>query len=141
MTRSLFCLVVLIAAALSVHADDLRESERFLCTTNEATACFEGAECVKSFPFELNIPQFVAVDLAKKTLSTTEASFESRVTPIRHFDRAEGLLVLQGLEEGRAFSMVIDEVTGFLSATVTTDGMGVTLFGACTPLPIKTAGD
>jgi hypothetical protein len=37
--------------------------------------------------WNLNIPQFVVVNLEKKTLSTTKASGENRSTPIRSVQR------------------------------------------------------
>jgi hypothetical protein len=39
------------------------------------------------------------------------------------------------LENGRAFSLVINESTGMLSAAVARDGKSVGVFGACTPMP------
>ena len=41
------------------------------------------------------------------------------------------------LENGRAFSFVINEEIGMLSAAVPRDETTVTVFGACTPLPGK----
>jgi hypothetical protein len=44
---------------------------------------------------------------------------------------------LQGLEKGRAFSIVIAEDTGRASFAVATNGFSVAAFGACTPMPSK----
>ena len=43
--------------------------------------------------------------------------------------------MLQGFENGRAFSFLIAEKTGRASIAVARDGLGVSVFGACTPLP------
>ena len=78
------------------------------------------------------------MDLAAKTLSTTAASGENRSTPIKNLEREEGMIILQGYENGRAFSFVIAEEDGMASIAVARDGLSVAVFGACTPMPSKT---
>ena len=46
----------------------------------------------------------------------------------------EGNIILQGVENGRGWSIVISEETGKMSATVAGDEIGFIVFGACTPL-------
>lgn len=115
-----------------VVADDVTDADRLLCSTSEVMVCFEGAECMKVLPWELNVPQFVIVDLKKKTISTTKASNEPRSTPIRSLERGGEAIVLQGTEAGRAFSFNIDKITGLLTAAVARDGITASVFGACT---------
>jgi hypothetical protein len=116
-------------------ADDLTGQDRLLCTAVEVTRCVESGTCTSELPWNLNVPQFIEVDLKAKTFSTTKASGENRATPIRSLLREEGLLVLQGFEAGRAFSFVIHEESGMASVAVARDGLTVSIFGACTPMP------
>jgi hypothetical protein len=124
-------------AATALPADDLTDSESFLCTASQATICSAAGECSSEPPWSLNIPSFVQVDLGSKTLSTTAASGERRSTPIRTVEREEGLIFLQGVEKGRAFSFVIAEEDGMASVAVARDGLSVAVFGVCTPLPVS----
>ncbi len=131
-------IVVALAAALTTAgswADDLRGASRLLCTAVQATECLEDGDCGVDLPWNLNVPQFIEVDLAGKRLSTTKASAENRATPITHVTREAGLIVLQGFEKGRAFSWVISEDTGRAAVAVAADGKAVAVFGACTPMP------
>jgi hypothetical protein len=123
--------------ASAVRADSLQGASVFLCSSLEATQCTPGADCVSEAPYELNIPQFVEVDLDAKQVRTTVASGERRATPIRFVDREGGTIFLQGVEDGRAFSFVIVEESGWLTASVARADAGVTVFGACTPLAVK----
>ena len=116
-------------------ADDLTGQDRMLCTAVEATRCMESGTCTSELPWNLNIPQFIEVDLKAKTFSTTKASGENRSTPIRTVSREDGLIILQGFEAGRAFSFVIHEESGMASVAVARDGLTVSIFGACTPMP------
>ncbi len=137
MTRSRKIGIALAVAlsATGLRADDLTGVEKLLCTAVQATSCLDGGECVVGPPWKLNVPQFIEVDLAGKRLSTTKASGENRTTPITQLTRQGGLIVLQGLENDRAFSWVIAEDTGRAAVAVATDGKAVAVFGACTPMP------
>jgi hypothetical protein len=129
-------LVVMLALTVpGVWADDLTHSSRFLCAAVQASECREGGECGIDLPWNLNIPEFIEVDLDAKRLSTTQASGQNRATAIAHLSRADGFIVLQGFEMGRAFSFVIAEQTGRATAAVATGGRAVAVFAACTPLP------
>ena len=77
-------------------------------------------------------PDFVIVDIRAKLLSTTKASEENRTTAIASVSRADGAIHLQGIDLGRAFSLMIDEATGRLTGAVARDGVTVSVFGACT---------
>ena len=135
--RGMAIALMLMLPALSSHvvsADDLEGSDRFLCVPVQATLCIEDGECAVDLPWNVNIPQFIEVDLDAKLLATTAASGENRATPIDHLRRDDGNIIFHGYEMGRAFSWVIDEATGRVTATVATDGIAVAIFGACTPL-------
>ncbi len=125
-----------IFAAMPVAADDLTGADRFLCTPGEVTVCAMDGECTSGPPWEFNVPDFIEVDLEAGLLKTTEASGENRQTPIPRIIREEGLIVLQGLEMGRAFSFNIEEASGTMTAVAARNGLFVGSFGVCTPLPI-----
>lgn len=127
---------IALALALAVfpaRGDDLTGANRFLCASVQATRC-TAEDCLVSAPWEWNIPEFIQVDLDSKMLSTTKASGTFRKTPIKHVERENGLIVLQGVEAGRAFSFVITQETGFASVAVAREGITVGVFGTCTPL-------
>jgi hypothetical protein len=123
-------------AAMPVAADDLTGADRFLCAPGEVTVCAMDGECTSGPPWEFNVPDFIEVDLEAGLLKTTEASEENRQTPITRIIREDGLIVLQGLEMGRAFSFNIEEATGTMTAVAARNGLFVGSFGVCTPLPV-----
>lgn len=130
--RRMTGLMVALLAGTAV-ADDLSGADRLLCSTTQATACGMAAECETLPPAELNIPQFVVVDLAGKELRTTPASGEDRRSAVQTVHRDAGEIVLQGYEGGRAFSLVIQETTGQASFASAAQGRAVMAFAACTP--------
>lgn len=121
------------SAFAAAVADDLTGVNKALCAPATVTVCTEYGDCNSMLPWEVNVPQFIEVDFKKKRLATTEASGENRATPITRIEREDGFIYLQGIEGGRAFSFVIDEVTGLASIAVARANLTVTAFGACTP--------
>jgi hypothetical protein len=126
--------VVAVLATGAVLADDLTGKDHLLCSAGTVTACDELGDCAAAPAWVFNVPQFIEVDLRERTLNTTEASGEARSTPIKNLERTDGMTVLQGFENGRAFSFLITEETGLATVTVARDGIGVVVFASCTPL-------
>lgn len=133
--RGLPLAFAILIALPAVQADELIGADRLLCTAVQTTVCSAEGDCATEPPWNLNIPQFIEVDLAAKSLSTTAASGENRSTPIKNLEREAGLIYLQGVQGERAFSFVIAEDDGLASIAVARDGLTVSIFGACTPMP------
>lgn len=138
--RRYLVLVAGLFAAASAYGDNLSDIDELLCSVSRVVLCTETGECFEMEPWEADVPQFVVIDTRKKLVSTTRASSRPRSTPIRTFVREEGLIFLQGIEAGRAFSFVIDEGTGLVTVAVSRDGVSVSVFGACTDADVKPAG-
>jgi hypothetical protein len=104
-----------------------------ICALIEVMDCAPGADCQRGAPESVNLPQFIKLNFTEKTLSTTEAAQKQQTTPIKQLERFDSSLILQGVEGGRAWSLVIARETGKMSATVADDQSGFVIFGACTP--------
>jgi len=114
-----------------VHADNLEGVDEIVCAAAQVQICIENDTCYSATPFELDVPDFVVIDFSKKTVSTTKASNQNRSTKFTSVEKVDGLIYLQGIEGGRAFSFVI-EASGRMTVAVSRDGMSVSVFGACT---------
>jgi hypothetical protein len=117
-------------------ADDLTGVDRFICSAGSVSACCDDGQCASGTAAELGVPQFMEFDLVQKRVSTTKASGLNRATAIDNLKRANGTIVMQGVENGRAYSFVVDEKQGALSATVAVEEAGCNIvgFGTCTPM-------
>lgn len=121
--------MLLVVSAL---ADNLEGVDKMICAAGQVQICIENDMCYPANAAELDVPDFVIIDLKKKVISTTKASNQNRSTPLKYIERADGLVYLQGIEGGRAFSFMIDEATGRMTVSVARDGVAVSVFGACT---------
>ena len=71
-------------------------------------------------------------ELEMASPATEEELLEIHRQLVARNELVDGLIYLQGIEGARAFSFVIDESTGSLTASIARDGISVNVFGACT---------
>jgi len=126
-------LLVALIFASPVTGDVLKDVDRMLCVPGSVSHCVVDLDCKSELPEDENIPTFIEVDLKRKTLATTEASGEGRLTSIKNVTHEAGNIYLQGVENGRGFSMVISENTGDMTLVIAANGETASMFGACTP--------
>ena len=119
------------------YGDDVSGIDRMLCSAATVKICFETGECFDALPEDLEVPQFVILDVKKNSVSTTRASKTMRSSQFSRVQRDGGLVRMQGFEGERAYSFVIDEATGTLTVAVSADGFTVAVFGACTDANVK----
>ena len=134
LTSAFGLVALLLVAAAPAAADDLTGSNRFLCSVVTISRCYVDG-CVDDTPDGSLVPQFVIVDLGAKLVSTTQASGQNRTTPLESIRREGGLVVLQGLQNGRAFSFVIAEKSGNASVAIAREDLVLAVAAVCTPAP------
>ena len=122
-----FLAAALCIAAAPALAADFDGSKALICSTIETHDCAAGTTCERGLAEDINVPQFIRLDFAKKTISA-----RGRTSTIR-YARSGGMLVIQGFENNRAFSATISEQSGKLVAAIAADEAGYLIFGACTP--------
>jgi hypothetical protein len=109
-------------------AADFDGKTSLICASVDAHSCDPGVICDRSLPADIGLPQFMRIDFAKKTIEGT-----SRSTPIVSFDKSPGQLLMQGMELGYAWTLVIDTATGEMTSSVVNNDHAYIMFGACTP--------
>jgi hypothetical protein len=134
MKNRLLCMLLTAAVPLCVSADDIRGADKLLCSTLQASICLPDEGCTTVPASALNIPQFINVDTRGKTLSTTAASGENRRTEVSSVERVDGLLRMHGYEQGRAFTLLVPELSGAATFASASEGRAVVVFAACTPV-------
>jgi hypothetical protein len=122
--------IILLFASLIFLIPYTADASSLLCAVTEATECdMDG--CQKVTAEDMNITPFVRVDLQDKMISTVGGKEDKRESAFRNYKKADGKIIIQGDENGRAWSMVIEEDSGKMSATVSEEEVGFVVFGAC----------
>ena len=90
------------------------------------------APAVRAADFD-GLPRFMEIDFDKKEISEVGDAQDERRTAIQNVTQGEGVLILQGAQNGRGWSLTITEANGDAVATIADPVSGFVLFGACTP--------
>lgn len=126
--------LVVLCSTLPSTAAEADPPDVYLCSAMLAVECLPDGECDGGPPWGENVPLFMEMNLAEKTLSTPPAVSPRRVTKLEKIVRENGRIVLQGIDQGRVWSWTVDEPSGILRVTVIADDEVVVVFGACTPV-------
>jgi hypothetical protein len=126
-------LLTICILPFSALAGDFDGSKPLLCAVIETFDCGPGGECQRGTAESIDIPQFLKISFKEKTISSTPESGQVRTTKIQNMERIDGKLILQGVQNGKAWSMLISETTGKVTLSASDDQAGFLVFGACTP--------
>lgn len=130
-------ILTFIVAAMALGSGRVAEAKfdgsvPLLCVPIEITECEAAGKCYQGSAEDVNLPQFIKVNFKDKLL--TGVDNPPRTTPIDYMERENGKIVLHGGQAGRGWTIVISEATGKLTASISDDGTGFVIFGACTAL-------
>jgi hypothetical protein len=117
----------LAALALQAAAAEFDGSKPFICSVIDANDCALGTACIHELAEDINLPQFLKVDFAGKQLTA-----RGKTAPILSSSRSNGMLVIQGVQARRSYSLTVSEETGDFVGAIAGDGEGFVVFGACT---------
>jgi hypothetical protein len=127
----LLCMSLGLAISSAATAADFDGSRNLLCVPTDTTQCMGAGNCERVAVEEINIPRFLNVEFKKKQLRGTVLGGEEETTQIQNIQNVNGRTVLQGAENGRGWSMTIDQDTGDMTAAIAGDDLGFILFGVC----------
>ena len=106
-------------------------SAPMLCAVTAINECTADGKCERSAPQQgNNVPTFLRVDVKGRTLNADDGS--GRKSEIKAASVVDGQLMLQGIENGKAWNMVIGSESGRWGGSVVEDDGSFALFGACT---------
>ena len=126
-------LAFILIAPYQLATAGIGDSQTLFCAVIDAIDCKAGNGCSKTTAEDINISQFIKVDLQSKKISSVGNPESKRESAFKNYNRVEGSIIIQGSEEGRGWSAVIDESTGKISATIVEGGGSFVIFGACIP--------
>ena len=110
-----------------------KPAEPLVCVPIEQIECSAATGCVEQTVAEMRIPRFIRVDVGTRQISGT-VNGEALATAIQNVQRIDGKTILQGAERGRAWSIIINDTTYEMTASVADEQVSFSLFGSCLPL-------
>src|SRR5262245_56558025 len=131
--RTIVMISLLVLAGVSmwpaaIFAAPMDGSAPMLCALSGVMECSREGDCEKSSAEAAEVPAFVRINVPQRVLSSVDGA---RTSPITTVQRANGRLMLQGMQNDRVWGLVINEQNGRFSATVGEDDGAIVLSGAC----------
>jgi len=90
-----FFLFLILMSNSFVNSEDYSSTKSIFCSVNQVNECIAWQGCETINPNVANIPKFLEVNLASKTISGGTTVDEGRKTPIERIDE---LITLSGAE-------------------------------------------
>lgn len=121
-----FLMCLLSASAQAAVFDG---SKTFVCAIIDAHECSVNGECRRVSVLDIDCPRFLKVNLSKKLIVGTMADQSTRNVEIQASAHVDGNLVLQGVQRGRVWSLIISEETGKITLSASGQGECFVFFG------------
>ena len=114
-------------------AAQAQQAPSLLCAVVNVVECSAaGGECQRATLESANIPRFLKLNPAAKTVAAT--GDDTRTAPIHNVEHMNDRWIMHGGQQGRAWSATVGEKTGQMSVAVVEDQVAFVIFGACTPV-------
>lgn len=130
-------LVLMVCAAMpgsALAAPGIDWTKPVICAVLRTVECGVSEDCKTGSAESVNVPQFLRIDLGKRRMTGIRPGGEQAATTAAALEETKDTLILQGIEEGRGWTAVIDKISGKLVATAAGSQAGFLVFGACTSL-------
>ena len=111
---------------------ELDGSAPILCAVMGITECDRWGMCEAVDGSSMGVPPFLRVNVGGKTLEAIDGSGRKAAIHSSMVVKERARLLVHGGEAGRAWSAVIDQRTGEMTAAVTDHDGGFLIAGACT---------
>lgn len=136
MFRFLASSVLVLGGLTAARADGVFDGTKtLLCVSSEAFDCSGGASCVETTPESLKVPDLMQVDPSAKALRALDVDQRGQSSAIDSVRVSDGRLIVSGKpEEGRGWTLAIQQDTGDSVFSVNDAATGLIVFGECTTL-------
>jgi hypothetical protein len=131
MTRSTLTLLLgaaLLLAGDGARAEGLDASKPIQCKLNGSAQCDAAASCIEVTLEQIDLADELTLDFENQRISSKD---NDRTSPIDDVDLLETVLVLQGHQAGRGWTIVIDRTSGHLSAALAETAGAFVISGEC----------
>ena len=132
--RTLLTSLVLAAVFVfpcTVPAGDIDGSAPLVCALLKVLECPEGEDCFERSTSDPSIPRIVTIDFAAKEIRSAPVGGPLRTTSFEEVQRAGESIILQGVQNNRAWSLLLDTTSGRMNISASDHQVVFVVFGTC----------
>ena len=104
-----------------------------LCSVGHLRVCTRGEACEPADHDDFDAPRFLIIDFENRLIVSPDPAQAGRRSQIRWLERLQDRLIIQGTDNGRAFSIIISELNAEMTETTVGDGFVLVATGDCIP--------
>ena len=134
-----FLTVFLVVTGFSqpVMASD----DAMICAVTKGVSCFKQSECTEGTATDINMPILMKINPKNNQIISVEEDGKPRISKIKQSSKdIDGrFLIYQGVEEGGAWSAVVDSKTGSMTVALASgENNAYIAYGTCSKSILKT---
>ncbi len=133
-------LIQLIFVLPLSSANALAADTPMICAVTQAISCQKGGDCISGSAGDLNMPLFLKINPEKNEIVSKKENGEKKVSIIKQTSRDADnhFVIYQGVEQGGAWSTVVDKTTGSMTISIAAgENDAYIIYGACSASLLK----
>ena len=111
-----------------------------ICAVTETVACQKGGDCQSGSAADSNMPVLLKINPGKNEIISRKEDGETKTSTIKQTtnDNEGRFVIYQGVEQGGAWSTVVDKTTGSMTISVAAgENDAYVVFGSCSASLLK----
>ena len=140
LNKKYFVLIQLITVFILSGGNAWAADAPMICAVTHAISCQKGGDCQSGSAGDLNMPLFLKIDPGKNEILSKKESGEKKTSIIKQTSRDADnhFVIYQGVEQGGAWSTVVDKTTGSMTISIAAgENDAYIIFGACSTSLLK----
>lgn len=126
--------ILLAGLPASAEAQEPAVSDAtLLCSAGHLRVCPRGADCELVNHDDYDVPRFLIIDFENRLIVSPDPAHAGLRSEIRRLEHLEDRLVIQGTDNGRAFSVIISKLDAEMTGSIVGDGFVLVATGDCIP--------
>lgn len=133
-------LLALFSALMLFGANASAGDAPMICAVTQAVSCQKSGDCRSGSANDIGMPLFLKINPEKKEILSLKESGERRTSIIKQTttDKDNRFVIYQGVEQGGAWSAVINKKTGSMTISIVAgDNDAYIVYGACSVSLLK----
>ena len=111
-----------------------------ICAVTQAVACQKGGDCQSGSATDSKMPVLLKINPGKNEIVSKKENGEKKTSTIKQTtnDKAGRFVIYQGVEQGGAWSAVVDKTTGSMTISVAAgENDAFIIYGTCSASLLK----
>jgi len=140
LNKNYFVLIQLITVFILSGGNVWAAEAPMICAVTQAVACQKGGDCQLGSATDSKMPVLLKINPGKNEIVSKKENGEKKTSVIKQTtnDEAGRFVIYQGVEQGGAWSTVVDKTTGSMTISIAAgENDAFIIYGTCSASLLK----